>query len=87
MKQNRVCLAPGYKYEYTGTPRSTMWKSSKDDWWDTVMFKAVCGKLLGKRRIDGAQVAVVRAAGKVYASQHIKTPKGVQMAGARRRWR
>lgn len=90
MKAKRVCLAPGYKYQYdmsvpfASLPAPRNWRSSKDDHWDTIMAKAMCGKLLGRRRIDGVQVAVVQAGGKVYASQHIQTPKGVQMAGARR---
>lgn len=69
MKQRRVCLASGYKYEYEGGARGR-WKTSRDDSWDTVMAKAVCGKLVGHRRIDGANVTVVRAGRKLYAATH-----------------
>jgi len=88
MKANRVCLTSGYKFEYAhASSRGNWWRTDSDSQWDIVSHKVVCGKLLGRRRIDGAQVAVVRAGGKIYASQYIKTPKGVQMAGARRRRR
>ncbi len=67
MKQRRVCLDSGYKYQYDGPARGR-WKTSSDERWDTVVHKAVCGKLVGHRRIDGAQVTVVRAGGKLYAA-------------------
>jgi hypothetical protein len=69
MKARRVCLDSGYKYEYDGPARGR-WKSSSDERWDTVMKKAVCGKLVGYRRIDGSTVTVVRAGGKLYAALH-----------------
>ena len=69
MKQRRVCLDAGYKYEFTGGARGAF-RSSGDDWWDTVVTKAVCGKLVGHRRIDGTQVTMVRAGKKVYAATY-----------------
>ncbi len=93
MKQRRVCLDSGYKYEFAGGARGA-YRSSGDDWWDTVMTKAVCGKLVGHRRIDGAPVTIVRAGGKVYAATHAtrgNTPSrskpGTKFAGVRRRRR
>lgn len=86
MKQRRVCLASGYKYEYEGSARS--WAASSDERWDTVMAKTICGLRLGQRRIDGALVTVVSARGKAYASQHVRTPGGgIHMMGPRRRRR
>jgi len=70
-KQNRVCIESGYKYEYVGHGgKGAKWRSSSDALWDTVVNKAVCGKLVGHRRIDGAPVTVVRAGGKLYAATH-----------------
>ncbi len=69
MKQRRVCLDSGYKFEYDGPARGR-WKSSSDERWDTVMKGAVCGKMVGHRRIDGAPVTVVRAGKKLYAATH-----------------
>lgn len=98
MKQNRVCLAAGYKYEFDMSvmfpslrmPKS--WRSSSDDHWDTVMEKAICGRLVGHRRIDGAQVTVVQAGSKLYAATHAtrglppdKAKPGTSFVGARRR--
>lgn len=81
-KQNRVCLAPGYKFEYDGSPRS--WTASGDERWDIVMAKAMCGKRLGKRLTDGSLVTVVQARGKVYASQHVSHDR-TGLGRARRR--
>ncbi len=69
MKQRRVCLASGYKFEYDGPARGR-WKTSSDERWDTVMAKTVCGKLVGHRRIDGAKVTVVRAGKKLWAATY-----------------
>jgi len=69
MNQRRVCLDSGYKYEYDGPARGR-WKTSDDVRWDTVVHKAVCGKLVGHRSIDGSMVTVVRAGGKLYAGLH-----------------
>ncbi len=93
MKQRRVCLDSGYKFEYDGPARGR-WKTSSDERWDTEVTKAVCGKLVGHRRIDGAPVAVVRAGGKLYAATHAtrglppsRSKPGTRFAGARRRRR
>jgi hypothetical protein len=93
MKERRVCLDSGYKYEYDGPARG-QWKSSSDERWDTVVHKVVCGKLVGHRRIDGAPVTVVRAGGKLYAATHAtrgmppsKSKAGTPFAGTRRRRR
>lgn len=89
----RVCLDSGYKFAYDGPARGR-WKTSSDERWDTVMFKAVCGLLVGHRRIDGTPVTVVRAGGKLYAATHAtrgNTPSrskpGTRFAGSRRRRR
>jgi len=82
MKQRRVCLAPGYKYEYDGAPHS--WTASSDERWDIVNEKAVCGARLGKRLIDGRVATVVQARGKVYASTHV-THDRTGLGRARRR--
>ena len=94
MKQHRVCIGSGYRYEYAGPARATTWASSKDDWWDTEVGKVVCGKLVGHRRIDGAKVTVIRAAGKLYAATHAtrglppeRAKPGTSFVGARRRGR
>lgn len=93
MKQRRVCIDSGYKYEYDGPARGR-WKTSSDERWDIVVHKAVCGKLVGHRYIDGTPVTMVRAGGKVYAATHAtrgNTPSrvkaGTKFAGARRRRR
>jgi hypothetical protein len=93
MKQRRVCLTSGYKYQYDGPARGR-WKSSSDERWDTVIGKTVCGKLVGHRRIDGASVTVVRAGGKLYAATHAtrglppeRAKPGTAFVGARRRRR
>ncbi len=69
MKQHRVCLDSGYKYEYVGPARGR-WKTSSDERWSTEVGKVVCGKLVGHRCIDGATVTVVRAGNKLYAATH-----------------
>lgn len=61
----RVCLRSGYKFEFEGKRN---WRSSKDERWETIMKKAVCGKQLGNRRVDGSVVVVVKAGGKIYAA-------------------
>ncbi len=74
MKQRRVCLDSGYKFVYAPTSSAkaakVRWKSAGDAYWDTEVTKAVCGKLVGHRRIDGAPVTVVRAGGKLYAATY-----------------
>lgn len=61
----RVCLRSGYKYEFEGKSR---WRGSSPERWQTVMGKAVCGKQVGMRTIDGSRVVVVKARGKFYAA-------------------
>jgi hypothetical protein len=100
LKQRRVCLSSGYKYLYdmsvpfASLPSPKSWRSSSDEHWDTVVDKAVCGKLVGHRRIDGARVTVVQAAGKLYAATHAtrglppdRAKPGTSFVGARRRGR
>jgi hypothetical protein len=93
VKQHRVCLGSGYKYEYDGPARGR-WKTSSDERWDTVVKGAVCGKLVGHRHIDGSRVTVVRAGGKLYAAIHAtrglppeRSKGGTAFVGARRRRR
>lgn len=69
MKQHRVCLSSGHKFQYDGPARGR-WKTSSSERWEIVMHKVVCGKFVGHRRIDGAPVTVVRAGGKLYAATH-----------------
>jgi hypothetical protein len=93
MKQHRVCIGSGYRYEYDGPARGR-WKTSSDERWDTEVGKVVCGKFVGHRRIDGATVTVVRAGGKLYAATHAtrgmppeRSKPGTPFVGARRRRR
>lgn len=61
----RTCLASGYKFEFSGKRR---WRRSSDELWPVVMKKAVCGRKVGERNIDGSRVVVVTAGGKFYAA-------------------
>ena len=65
-----ACVRAGYMYEFEGRRN---WRSSKDDRWDVVVRDAQCGRLVGERRIDGAQVKVVRVRGKYYAALFVDT--------------
>jgi hypothetical protein len=60
----RSCTGKGYRYVFSGKRN---WRSSKDDNWDTQVGKMMCGRAVGTRRIDGAQVTVIKVGGKYYA--------------------
>lgn len=65
--QKKACLRDGYAYQFDGKRN---WNSSKDDRWDIVMLsKTHCGTVVGKRRIDGSTVNVIRVRGRYYAAQ------------------
>jgi hypothetical protein len=59
------CIQSGYQYRFEGKRR---WRASSSELWETVMSKAVCGRVVGRRNIDGSQVVVVKAGGKYYAA-------------------
>ena len=45
------------------------WRRSSHENWETVMHgKAVCGRLMGRRTVDGSTVVVVKQGGKFYAA-------------------
>ncbi len=69
MAKQTACIMSGYRYEFTGKRN---WRRSKDDNWDTEVGKAMCGRKVGTRRIDGAPVHVVKVRGKFYAATHVK---------------
>lgn len=77
----RVCIPSGYRYEYSGpsTKNHSLVLHSRSERWDTEVGKAVCGKEIGDKVIDGALTSVVRVRGKYYAA----TIQSVR----RRKWR
>jgi len=64
MARRQACIESGYRYAFGGKRR---WRASKDDLWDTVVGDKVCGRFVGRRRIDGATCVVVAHRGKYYA--------------------
>ncbi len=78
------CIGSGYRYEFEGKRN---WRSSSDERWQIEMGKIMCGRPVGTRRIDGAQVTVLKVGGKYYAAvSHAIRAKG-PLGGARRRRR
>ena len=67
----RACLASGYKYLYEGKRN---WRRSSFERWEVVMRKAICGREVGRKNIDGSDTVVVKAGGKFYAAlpSHVK---------------
>lgn len=77
------CIGSGYRYEFTGKRN---WRRSADDNWEVEMGKVMCGRPVGTRRIDGAQVTVLKVGGKFYAAvSHAIKRKPGGLAGRRRR--
>ena len=52
------CIQSGYMFRFEGTRR---WRGSSSERWETIANKAVCGRVMGRRKIDDSQVVVVRA--------------------------
>jgi len=75
----RVCIPSGYRYEYTGskTKNQSSVLHSRSEAWDTEVGKAICGREIGDKVIDGALTSVVRVRGKFYAAtiQSVRRPK------------
>jgi hypothetical protein len=67
----RSCTGSGYRFEFSGKRN---WRSSKDDNWNTEVGKNMCGRVVGRRRIDGAECSVIKVGRKFYAvtSQSVK---------------
>jgi hypothetical protein len=64
-----ACIMSGYRYEFTGKRN---WRRSKDDRWGIVSGKAMCGREVGTRRVDGSPVHVVKVRGRFYAATYVK---------------
>lgn len=71
----RVCIAPGIHYVHEGDNAS--WERSRR-WQPAPSNKALCGRMVGTRKLDGASVAVVRVRNRLYATSPfaVKTKRG-----------
>ncbi len=61
----RTCIPSGYMYEYDGKRN---WKRSSQERWETVVHKAMCGRKVGERVIDGSRVTVITVGKRFYAA-------------------
>ena len=70
----RYCIPSGYRFEFQRPAGSfkharTNVRRTKNDDWEVTMGKAMCGRLVGHRLIDGSVAAVVMVGTKLYAAQ------------------
>lgn len=68
---SRVRMMAGYAYELDSPRRD--WQKCSDEHWDSVMVSAAVAQVLGRRRIDGVQMVVMKHNGNIYA----QTPASV----------
>ena len=61
----RACISSGYRYEFAGKRR---WRSSSSELWEIAVGKVVCGREIGRRRVDGSEVVVVKVRSKYFAA-------------------
>lgn len=71
-KTEKVCMSSGYAYELDDSKKN--WEKTSDESWDITLVSDRPATILGYRRIDGAQMTVVKAGSKIYAQSalHLK---------------